>query len=101
MLLLLVWQARALKRPRLVWTPQLHKCFEAAVQQLGVDKAVPKNIMSLMKVDGLTRENVASHLQKYRLSLKKQGGGEEGEGGGEAGAGSGGATSGPGTGDER
>ncbi len=44
------------------------------MHKLGVDKAVPKTIMQLMKVDGLTRENVASHLQKYRLSLKKQGG---------------------------
>ncbi len=26
----------------------------------------------LMHVDGLTRENVASHLQKYRLQLKKE-----------------------------
>jgi hypothetical protein len=27
----------------------------------------------MMNVEGLTRENVASHLQKYRLSLKKGG----------------------------
>ncbi len=27
-----------------------------------------------MNVDGMTRENVASHLQKYRLYLKKLGG---------------------------
>ena len=33
--------------------------------------AVPKTIMHLMNVEGLTRENVASHLQKYRLQLKK------------------------------
>lgn len=32
--------------------------------------------MQLMNVDGLTRENVASHLQKYRLQLRK----EEGRG---------------------
>jgi two-component response regulator (ARR-B family) len=33
------------------------------VNQLGVDKAVPKRILDLMNVEGLTRENVASHLQ--------------------------------------
>ncbi|KAK4787289.1 hypothetical protein SAY86_011122 [Trapa natans] len=76
--------ARALKRPRLVWTPQLHKRFVDAVAQLGIKNAVPKTIMQLMNVDGLTRENVASHLQKYRLYLKRMqhglssGGGEGG-----------------------
>lgn len=34
-------------------------------------EAVPKRILDLMDVDGLTRENVASHLQKYRLYLKR------------------------------
>ncbi|KAM7257013.1 hypothetical protein ACFE04_012754 [Oxalis oulophora] len=63
-------QART-KRPRLVWTPQLHKRFVDAVAHLGIKNAVPKTIMQLMSVDGLTRENVASHLQKYRLYLKR------------------------------
>lgn len=77
-------QTRALKRPRLVWTPQLHKCFVDAVNQIGLDKAVPKQIMQVMNVDGLTRENVASHLQKYRLQLKRdEGGGGTGSSGGE------------------
>lgn len=31
-----------------------------------------------MNVDGLTRENVASHLQKYRLQLRKGEGRGEG-----------------------
>ncbi|OIW03715.1 hypothetical protein TanjilG_29750 [Lupinus angustifolius] len=63
--------ARALKRPRLVWTPQLHKRFVDVVAHLGIQNAVPKTIMQLMNVEGLTRENVASHLQKYRLYLKR------------------------------
>ncbi|XP_047333530.1 transcription factor MYBC1-like [Impatiens glandulifera] len=63
--------ARTLKRPRLVWTPQLHKRFVDAVAHLGIKNAVPKTIMQMMSVDGLTRENVASHLQKYRLYLKR------------------------------
>ncbi|KAL4376270.1 hypothetical protein GQ457_02G040010 [Hibiscus cannabinus] len=74
--------ARTLKRPRLVWTPQLHKRFVDAVAHLGINNAVPKTIMQLMSVDGLTRENVASHLQKYRLYLKRMQGLSGGGGGG-------------------
>ncbi|KAH6779579.1 Homeodomain-like superfamily protein [Perilla frutescens var. hirtella] len=74
--------ARTLKRPRLVWTPQLHKRFVDAVAHLGIKNAVPKTIMQLMSVDGLTRENVASHLQKYRLYLKRMQGISNNGGGG-------------------
>ncbi|EOA28637.1 hypothetical protein CARUB_v10024859mg [Capsella rubella] len=75
--------ARTLKRPRLVWTPQLHKRFVDAVGHLGIKNAVPKTIMQLMSVEGLTRENVASHLQKYRLYLRRmQGGNSNGISGG-------------------
>ncbi|KAG8387892.1 hypothetical protein BUALT_Bualt02G0068700 [Buddleja alternifolia] len=63
--------AKNLKRPRLVWTPQLHKRFVDVVAHLGLKNAVPKTIMQLMNVEGLTRENVASHLQKYRLYVKR------------------------------
>uniref|UniRef100_A0A0E0JU82 HTH myb-type domain-containing protein n=1 Tax=Oryza punctata TaxID=4537 RepID=A0A0E0JU82_ORYPU len=59
------------KRARLVWTPQLHKRFVEVVAHLGMKNAVPKTIMQLMNVEGLTRENVASHLQKYRLYVKR------------------------------
>ncbi|KAK1420703.1 hypothetical protein QVD17_22518 [Tagetes erecta] len=79
--------ARTLKRPRLVWTPQLHKRFVDAVAQLGIKNAVPKTIMQLMNVDGLTRENVASHLQKYRLYLKRMQGLSSGVNNGGAGFG--------------
>ncbi|KAK8594111.1 hypothetical protein V6N13_125921 [Hibiscus sabdariffa] len=79
--------ARTLKRPRLVWTPQLHKRFVDAVAHLGIKNAVPKTIMQLMSVDGLTRENVASHLQKYRLYLKRMQGLSGGANGGSGGAG--------------
>ncbi|XP_008810430.1 transcription factor MYBC1-like [Phoenix dactylifera] len=88
--------ARTLKRPRLVWTPQLHKRFVDAVAHLGIKNAVPKTIMQLMSVDGLTRENVASHLQKYRLYLKRMQGlssSAGGAAGGAAGAGAGGPIS--------
>lgn len=60
-----------LKKPRVVWSVELHQQFVQAVNQLGIDKAVPKKILELMNVPGLTRENVASHLQKYRLYLRR------------------------------
>eukprot|EP00252_Welwitschia_mirabilis_P023401 TRINITY_DN6598_c2_g1_i2.p1 TRINITY_DN6598_c2_g1~~TRINITY_DN6598_c2_g1_i2.p1 ORF type:complete len:743 (+),score=155.41 TRINITY_DN6598_c2_g1_i2:296-2230(+) len=61
----------ASKKPRVVWSVELHQQFVNAVNQLGIDKAVPKKILELMRVPRLTRENVASHLQKYRLYLKR------------------------------
>lgn len=85
------------KKARVVWSVELHQQFVNAVNALGVDKAVPKRILDLMGVHGLTRENVASHLQKYRLYLKRiqglqdHGGGHgHGQGGGGGGGGGGG-----------
>lgn len=60
-----------LKKPRVVWSKELHQQFVTAVNQLGVDKAVPKKILEIMNVPGVTRENIASHLQKYRLHLRR------------------------------
>ncbi|KAJ4968052.1 hypothetical protein NE237_014753 [Protea cynaroides] len=71
----------ALKKPRVVWSVELHQQFVAAVNQLGIDKAVPKKILELMNVPGLTRENVASHLQKYRLYLRRLSGVSQHQGG--------------------
>ncbi|KAK8520762.1 hypothetical protein V6N13_076898 [Hibiscus sabdariffa] len=55
------------KKMKVDWTPELHKKFVQAVDQLGIDQAIPSRILELMKVEGLTRHNVASHLQKYRM----------------------------------
>nr|CAB3499461.1 unnamed protein product [Digitaria exilis] len=65
-----VTDIRDLRKSRLSWTIQLHRQFIAAVNSLGADKAVPKKILEIMKVKHLTREQVASHLQKYRLHLR-------------------------------
>ncbi|CAI9302399.1 unnamed protein product [Lactuca saligna] len=59
------------KKNKIIWTPDLHKKFLEAIEKIGVEEAVPKKILGLMKVDGLTRDHIASHLQKYRIYLKK------------------------------
>ncbi|KAL6520718.1 hypothetical protein OROMI_032278 [Orobanche minor] len=48
------------------WTRELHEKFMAAVKQLGDGRCFPKDILELMNVPGLTRMQVASHLQKCR-----------------------------------
>ncbi|PKU78442.1 Two-component response regulator ARR2 [Dendrobium catenatum] len=56
------------KRARVSWTPELHAKFINAVNQLGINKAVPIKILDIMDIPGLTRENVASHLQVCSLN---------------------------------
>ncbi|KAJ1259342.1 hypothetical protein BS78_10G146800 [Paspalum vaginatum] len=58
------------KKAKVDWTPELHRRFVQAVEQLGVDKAVPSRILEIMGIDSLTRHNIASHLQKYRSHRK-------------------------------
>ncbi|KAI3457192.1 hypothetical protein Pfo_013855 [Paulownia fortunei] len=58
------------RKVKVDWTPELHRQFVQAVEQLGVDKAVPSKILELMGIDCLTRHNIASHLQKYRSHRK-------------------------------
>jgi two-component response regulator (ARR-B family) len=89
----------AQKKQRVRWCGQLHRKFVEAVSQIGIDSkfscfmdlsiknsfvklasinkyfvvvnvgAVPKKILKIMNVEGLTRENVASHLQVWFLLL--------------------------------
>ncbi|XP_030536478.2 two-component response regulator ARR14-like isoform X2 [Rhodamnia argentea] len=65
------------KKPRMVWTPELNQMFIMAVNSLSNDDAKPKKILQIMRkmagVPHLTRQNVSSHLQKYRTSSKKIG----------------------------
>ncbi|XP_019414147.1 PREDICTED: transcription activator GLK1-like isoform X2 [Lupinus angustifolius] len=58
------------RKVKVDWTPDLHRRFVQAVEQLGVDKAVPSRILEIMGIDCLTRHNIASHLQKYRSHRK-------------------------------
>ncbi|CAL8461701.1 g1232 [Coccomyxa elongata] len=59
------------KKKRRMWTSEDHTQFVNIVKGLG-DGAVPNRILDLMHVHGLTREQVASHLQKYRMRTKEQ-----------------------------
>ncbi|OMO56720.1 hypothetical protein CCACVL1_26318 [Corchorus capsularis] len=60
------------RKQRRCWSPELHRRFVEALQQLGGSQvATPKQIRELMQVDGLTNDEVKSHLQKYRLHIRK------------------------------
>ncbi|KAJ4951123.1 hypothetical protein NE237_027955 [Protea cynaroides] len=61
----------AKKKSRVVWNHDLHTKFLDAIDEIGLHLAVPKKIVELMNVPGLTRNNVASHLQKYRIFLRR------------------------------
>ncbi|KAL8542165.1 hypothetical protein ACS0TY_003141 [Phlomoides rotata] len=54
------------KRKLIEWTQELHERFVYAIRKLGEGKCYPKDIIELMNVHGLTRMQVANHLQKCR-----------------------------------
>ncbi|KAL6007356.1 hypothetical protein ACLOJK_032853 [Asimina triloba] len=59
------------RKKRFIWTTDLHAQFLKAIEELGFDKAIPKRILEIMNIPGLTRQNIASHLQKYRLYIRR------------------------------
>ncbi|KAK3164039.1 hypothetical protein QOZ80_1AG0011780 [Eleusine coracana subsp. coracana] len=65
-------QTQTHRKARRCWSPELHRRFVNALQILGgAQVATPKQIRELMKVDGLTNDEVKSHLQKYRLHTRR------------------------------
>ncbi|RWW40276.1 hypothetical protein BHE74_00054326, partial [Ensete ventricosum] len=63
---------QAPRKARRCWSQELHRRFVLAIQQLGgAQVATPKQIREQMKVDGLTNDEVKSHLQKYRLHARR------------------------------
>ncbi|KAF8085344.1 hypothetical protein N665_0671s0022 [Sinapis alba] len=60
------------KEQRRRWSQDLHRKFVDALQRIGGSQvATPKQIRDMMKVDGLTNDEVKSHLQKYRMHIRK------------------------------
>lgn len=72
-------EARAVKRPRLIWTTPLHRRFLDAVDKCGgVEKCLPKGIMKAREGgDGLLRQcssvvEVQCHAQAWPLGTPTQ-----------------------------
>ncbi|XP_023641331.1 uncharacterized protein LOC111831443 [Capsella rubella] len=54
-------------RPRVVWTERLQQVFDSAVARLGgLRNATGNRVYNLMHTEGLTREQVTSHLRVMR-----------------------------------
>ncbi|GJN23212.1 hypothetical protein PR202_gb10840 [Eleusine coracana subsp. coracana] len=65
-------QQQQARKTRRCWSPELHRKFVDALHQLGGPQvATPKQIREVMQVDGLTNDEVKSHLQKYRLHNRR------------------------------
>eukprot|EP01102_Stenamoeba_stenopodia_P001022 TRINITY_DN10919_c0_g1_i1.p1 TRINITY_DN10919_c0_g1~~TRINITY_DN10919_c0_g1_i1.p1 ORF type:complete len:428 (+),score=43.71 TRINITY_DN10919_c0_g1_i1:149-1432(+) len=63
---------------KLIWTDELQQIFLQAVA--ACDKKVsPKRVLHHMNVEGLTRANVASHLQKHRKRIERESAGHSGQ----------------------
>ncbi|KAI4342832.1 hypothetical protein MLD38_027403 [Melastoma candidum] len=67
------------KKPRMSWKTEAHNAFLEAISSLPPQQVLPKKILDYMEakhgITGLTRQIIASHLQKHRDSVKKLGNG--------------------------
>uniref|UniRef100_M1DBH0 Type-b response regulator n=1 Tax=Solanum tuberosum TaxID=4113 RepID=M1DBH0_SOLTU len=59
------------RKTRIIWTADLHDKFQQAVNKLNDGRCFPSDILEAMNVPGLTRYQVASHLQKCRNNTWK------------------------------
>lgn len=60
------------RKRRRCWSSELHQRFLNALQQLGgPEVATPKQVREVMDEEGLTNDEVKSHLQKYRLHMRR------------------------------
>ncbi|CAL9218202.1 unnamed protein product [Arabidopsis halleri] len=68
-------EAKKPRKPRMTWTEDLHQKFLEAIEIVGgIEKANPKVLLEClqeMKIEGITRSNVASHLQKHRINVEE------------------------------
>ncbi|KAL4038892.1 hypothetical protein IC575_002529 [Cucumis melo] len=67
-------QPQGEKKQRLIWTPELHQCFVDIFNRTPSTKLFPRTILEQMsgKYPFVTRENIASHLQKHKKNLNKK-----------------------------
>ncbi|ESQ30581.1 hypothetical protein EUTSA_v10012052mg, partial [Eutrema salsugineum] len=67
---------KKVRKPRVVWTGEIQEKFLKAIDLLGGPrKSNPKLLLKCLKemgITGLTRSNISSHLQKYRISIEEE-----------------------------
>ena len=56
---------------RFQWSEERERLFINSVRKIGIHNATAKMVMDDMAIPGLTRSQVASHLQKYKLKYQK------------------------------
>lgn len=61
---------KRLRKDRCIWTTELLQKFEVAIRELGINRARPMAILDHMREPGLTKANVKSKLQKYRVKVQ-------------------------------